>query len=74
MAEAGDLLIPIKEGALGPAHLAGELGELVAGRVEGRQSPEQVTIFKSLGMAVEDISAAHLAWERALARGIGREI
>ena len=56
------------EGAFGPEHMAGELGELAAGAVPGRESPEQVTIFKSLGMAVEDVTAAHLAYERAQAR------
>ncbi|HXW06109.1 MAG TPA: ornithine cyclodeaminase family protein [Vicinamibacterales bacterium] len=71
LAEAGDLLLPMGEGAVGEEHIAGELGELAAGRVEGRQSPTQVTIFKSLGMAVEDISAAHLVLERAQARGLG---
>jgi ornithine cyclodeaminase len=74
LAESGDVLIPIAEGAITPAHIAGELGELTAGRVAGRESPDQVTIFKSLGMAVEDVTAAHLAWERAVARGVGRQI
>jgi ornithine cyclodeaminase len=74
LAEAGDLLIPIAEGAITPAHLAGEIGELAAGRVAGRGSPDEITIFKSLGMAVEDVAAAHLAVARARARGLGREI
>ena len=56
------------------AHIAGELGELAAGRVAGRTSPDQVTMFKSLGMAVEDVVAAHLAFERAAARGLGRPL
>ena len=58
LAEAGDVLIPIAEGAFGPEHIAGELGEVVAGRVEGRTSPGQITLFKSLGLAVEDVAAA----------------
>src|SRR6478752_2776814 len=65
LAEAGDLLLPIAEGAVTAAHIAGELGELAAGRVTGRTTPDQVTVFKSLGMAVEDAVAAHLAFERA---------
>jgi ornithine cyclodeaminase/alanine dehydrogenase-like protein (mu-crystallin family) len=72
LAEAGDLVLPMKEGAIDAGHIAGELGELAAGRITGRQSPSQVTIFKSLGMAVEDVVAAHLAFERAKARGLGR--
>ena len=74
LAEAGDLLIPIAEGAITPGHIAGELGELAAGRIAGRGSPDEITIFKSLGMAVEDVAAAHLAFTRASARGLGREI
>lgn len=72
LAEAGDLLIPMKEGAFGEDHIAGELGEVAAGRVQGRQAPDEVTIFKSLGMAIEDVAAAHLAYRRAVARGLGR--
>jgi alanine dehydrogenase len=74
LAEAGDLLIPIAEGAITETHIAGEIGELAAGRIAGRRSPDEITIFKSLGMAVEDVAAAHLAFERAQARGLGREI
>jgi ornithine cyclodeaminase len=72
LTEAGDIVLPIKEGAIDEGHIAGELGELGAGRIEGRQSRSQVTIFKSLGMAVEDVAAAHLALDRAAARGLGR--
>jgi ornithine cyclodeaminase/alanine dehydrogenase-like protein (mu-crystallin family) len=72
--EAGDIVIPIREGTIRPAHIAGELGELVAGRIVGRESKAQVTLFKSLGMAVEDVAAAHLAFNRATERGLGREL
>lgn len=71
LAEAGDIVLAIQEGAIVAAHIAGELGELLAGRVEGRQDANQVTLFKSLGMAVEDVAAAHLAYSRALERGAG---
>jgi ornithine cyclodeaminase/alanine dehydrogenase-like protein (mu-crystallin family) len=73
-AEAGDLVLPIEEGAFDASHIAGELGELAAGRVEGRRSPGEITLFKSLGMAVEDVAAAHLAFLRASERGLGRGI
>ena len=56
--EAGDLVIPIREGRFGPDHLAAELGDVAAGRAPGRTSPSQVTVFKSLGLAVEDVAAA----------------
>jgi alanine dehydrogenase len=51
-----------------------ELGDVVAGRMAGRRSPRDVTLFKSLGIALEDVAFAHLAFRRALARGIGRPI
>jgi alanine dehydrogenase len=72
LAEAGDVVIPIKEGAFDASHIAGELGDLFGGRIPGRQGPSEITIFKSLGMAVEDVAAARLAFERASERGLGR--
>ena len=72
LAEAGDVVIPLKEGAFGKDHIAGELGELAAGKIAGRQQQHQVTIFKSLGMAVEDVAAAQLAMTRATEKGLGR--
>jgi ornithine cyclodeaminase len=72
LAEAGDIVIPLKEGAFDASHLAGELGDLFGGRIPGRRSDAEITIFKSLGMAVEDVAAARLAFERASARGLGR--
>jgi alanine dehydrogenase len=72
LAEAGDIILPIKEGAIGEKHVAGELGEVVLGRIAGRTSRDEVTIFKSLGMAVEDVAAAHLAYVKAAERGLGR--
>jgi ornithine cyclodeaminase len=74
LAEAGDIVLAIGEGAITPGHLAGELGELLAGTVGGRANYREVTIFKSLGMAVEDVAAAHLAWTRAAARGLGNAV
>ena len=74
LAEAGDLVLPLREGAIAETHIAGELGELAAGRVAGRTDVREITLFKSLGMAVEDVAAAHLAYMRAAERGLGRGI
>ena len=74
LAEAGDIVIPLKAGAFAEAHLAGELGEVVLGTVAGRTSAGDVTVFKSLGMAVEDVAAAHLVYIKAAERGLGRGI
>lgn len=59
--EAGEILIPIKEGAVDDAHVIGELGGLINGEHVGRRTPNDVTVFKSLGLAVEDVIAAKLA-------------
>jgi ornithine cyclodeaminase len=72
LAEAGDILMPIGEGRFDASHIAGELGEVALGTVPGRRSDAEITIFKSLGMAVEDIAAAHLAYRKAAERGLGR--
>jgi alanine dehydrogenase len=72
LAEAGDLVIPIREGAIDASHIAGELGDDFGARTPGRRSAGEITIFKSLGMAVEDVAAARLAFERASERGLGR--
>jgi ornithine cyclodeaminase len=69
--EAGDLLLAMGEGLIGADHAAGELGEVVSGRVRGRETDRQVTIFKSLGLAVEDVVSANLAVTRAEPAGLG---
>ncbi|HSS69343.1 MAG TPA: ornithine cyclodeaminase family protein, partial [Casimicrobiaceae bacterium] len=74
LAEAGDIVIPMKAGVFDETRLAGELGEVVLGTVAGRTSASEVTVFKSLGMAVEDVAAAHLAYIKAVERGLGRGI
>jgi ornithine cyclodeaminase len=74
LAESGDLLIPMAAGRFGSDHIAGELGGVVRGTTPGRQTADEVTIFKSLGMAVEDVAAARLVYERARAGGIGVEV
>lgn len=74
MAEAGDFLIPRAEGAIGDEHFRGELGELLAGDVPGRRGPEEITLFKSLGIALEDLAAARLAYAVAKAHGLGQNL
>jgi alanine dehydrogenase len=74
LAEAGDVVIPIQEGAFTEHHIVAEIGEVFAGRHPGRESDSDITLFKSLGMAVEDVATARFAYARAQARGIGEEI
>jgi len=72
--EAGDLLIPIKAGAITRRHIRAELAELVAGTRPGRTSPREITLFKSVGYAPEDAVTARLAYDRAVAAGLGAEV
>lgn len=69
--EAGDFLIPKAEGAITDAHIVGEIGELLLHTVRGRGSAEEVTLFKSLGLAVEDLAAADHIYKKAVAAGAG---
>lgn len=69
--EAGDFLIPKQEGVLGDDHIQGEIGEILLGRVQGRESAEEITLFKSLGLAVEDLASAHYVYTKALTQGTG---
>jgi alanine dehydrogenase len=70
--ESGDIIAALNGGHITRSHILGEVGELVAGRLTGRLSSDDVTIFKSLGMAVEDLAAAQLVYQRArgMARGV----
>jgi len=69
--EAGDFLIPRREGAIGDDHIVGEIGDVVLGKVEGRRSPEEITVFKSLGIAIEDLASAHHIYKKAVASDRG---
>jgi len=72
--EAGDVVMNIAAGLFDASHIRGEIGELVLGRIEGRSSSTDITIFKSLGMAVEDVVAADLVFRRAAESGAGTEL
>ena len=74
LVESGDVVQGITESRFTAAHIAGELGEVVLGRVVGRRSTDEITIFKSLGLAVEDVAAADLVYRRAVETGAGTEL
>ena len=63
--EAGDYLVPAQEGAIGPDHIRAEIGEILTGKHPGRTAPDELTVFKSLGLAVEDLAAAEYVVRRA---------
>jgi len=74
LSEAGDLLIPMNEGKLKRESIHGDLGEVITGRREGRRSPEEITLFKAVGFAMEDVVTAHRAYEKAIREGKGQRI
>lgn len=69
--EAGDYLIPLGESAIAAHHILGELGDVLLGKLPGRTGAAEVTMFKSLGIAVEDLAAAHHVLSKAQAKDIG---
>jgi ornithine cyclodeaminase len=72
--EAGDYLFPMKEGAIDASHIRAELGEVLTGAHNGRATGSEITLFKSLGIAIEDLAAARLIHRKAVERGIGTSI
>lgn len=72
--EAGDYLIAAEEGAISPAHIRAELGEVLIGAHPGRTSRDEITLFKSLGLAIEDLAAAAHAYQKARARNRGTSV
>jgi alanine dehydrogenase len=73
-AGANDLTEPLRDGLIGPGHIHAEIGELVAGTRPGRSSSEQITLYKSVGVAVQDAAAAALVLDRARAVGAGTAV
>ncbi len=74
MSEAGDLLIPIKEGRITEDHIVGEIGEVLTGSKPGRTTNEDVTLFKSVGVGIQDCATASLAYSKAIEAGLGTQI
>jgi len=72
--EAGDLIQPIRAGLFDESYVHAELGELVLGKVSGRESQEEITYFKSVGIAVQDAMAAQVALNNAHKMNIGTEV
>lgn len=72
--EAGDYLLALADGAIGDDHIRAELGEVLTGRAAGRASRNEITVFKSLGLAVEDLAAGELAYDNARSNGWGASV
>lgn len=74
LSESGDFLFPKEEGAIGNNHIVGEIGKLAVGEIEGRKSDNEITLFESLGLAIEDLTAAEYVYCQATEKGIGTEV
>lgn len=71
LSEAGEFLVPKAEGLIGDDHIVAEIGEVLLGKAPARTSPDEITLFKSLGIAIEDLAAAHAVYTAAAERGLG---
>lgn len=74
MAECGDILLALKDKAIDESHIHGEIGEILAGTKAGRESSGEVTLYKSVGIAIQDVAAANLVYRKALERGTGTTV
>ena len=68
------MIQPLRAGMFEESHICGELGEVILGKIPGRQSADEITYFKSVGVAVQDVMAAQVALKNARKLGIGREV
>ena len=74
MAECGDILLAIKEKSISGNHIHGEIGEVLAGAKPGRISRNEITLYKSVGIAIQDVATANLVYHKALERGVGTKV
>ena len=72
--EAGDIMIPLQNGEIDKSHFYAELGEVITGKKKGRESLEEITLFKSNGLAIQDVATAKLIYDKAVIAGIGTEV
>jgi ornithine cyclodeaminase/alanine dehydrogenase-like protein (mu-crystallin family) len=70
LTEGGDVAVALRDGGIEPSHVLGDLAALVAGRVQGRATASDITLVKSIGVAIEDLAAAVAVWE-AVSSGKG---
>ncbi|GAB6494759.1 ornithine cyclodeaminase [Bacillus sp. UMTAT18] len=72
--ETGDLQVPVREGLFKASDIHAELGQIISGEKAGRENDEEITVFKSVGLAVVDIIVAKYLYERAVEQGVGNRI
>lgn len=74
LSESDDFRVPRREGVIGDDHIKGELGDVLLGRVKGRVSDDEITLFKSVGLAVEDLASAYCVYKTAETAGVGTRV
>ncbi|HEY3168573.1 MAG TPA: ornithine cyclodeaminase [Candidatus Binatia bacterium] len=74
MAECGDILLAIKEKSFTELDIHGEVGEVLAGTKPGRTTADELTLYKSVGIAIQDVATAHLVYQKALQRKVGTHV
>jgi alanine dehydrogenase len=74
MAECGDIILALKEKSIGENHIHAEIGEVLAGTKAGRSGASEVTLYKSVGIAIQDVAAANLVYRKALEQGVGTTV
>ncbi|MHC4946338.1 MAG: ornithine cyclodeaminase family protein, partial [Planctomycetota bacterium] len=74
LGEAGDLIQPLREGLIEESHIHAELGEVASGTKPGRASDDEITLFKSVGLAVQDLSSASRVLAEAERMNLGKEV
>ena len=74
LAESGDLINPVLSGVIAESHIVGEIGALINGQIQGRTDEEEVTVFKSVGVAVQDLAAAYAVYQSAIINNLGQMI
>lgn len=72
--EAGDYLLALADGAIAETHIVAELGQVLTGECAGRTNSDEITLFKSVGLGIEDVAAAELVWREAVRQGIGTNV
>jgi len=74
LAECGDILLALKEKSIGENAIHAEIGEVLAGTKSGRKNSDEITLYKSVGIAIQDVAAAHLVYGKALKKGVGTTV
>ena len=74
MAAAGELLKAIEAGLVSEDHIVAEIGEIAADRIKGRVSDQDITVYKSLGVAAQDLAAGYVLYDQAVQNGFGQDV